>query len=339
MPSLAQVHIDVALTSFSLMYKNPSYVADMVFPIVPVNKRSGKYFIYRKEDFLTPSTIGPTGYISSIRKPGTEAAEIDFQVSNDSYYAQELAYREIVPDGETAIADDPIQPELDAAVQVNEKILLDNETMVASVALKRANYPASNKVVLTTGGTGTSWNSYASVNSNPLLDIKNGKIAVMKGILREANRALFSVDAARTLADHPLIKDLIKYVSSEALTMSGLPKIIRGLLTIEAAQQKNGAVEGLAYSGSNLWVADDLTQAALIYYANPNPSPRSVSMGHTFEAPDDATGMRGVSIRKWYEQKRKGLMVEGSTLRDWKIVSKDAGGLNVGGYLISSSTI
>ena len=55
MPALAQIHIDQALTNLSVMYRNAAYVGDQVLPILPVNKRSNKYFIYRKEDFLSPS--------------------------------------------------------------------------------------------------------------------------------------------------------------------------------------------------------------------------------------------------------------------------------------------
>src|SRR5206468_4931258 len=145
---------------------------------------------------------------------------------------------------------------------------------VAAIACKRANYPAANKVALTTGGTGTSWAQYASANSVPFTDIKNGKLAVIKGIAREANAFFLGVDTARTLADHPNVKDLVKYVHQDALTMSGLPKVLRGMAVIEGATQKNTAAEGAAYSGSNVWMADDATSMALIFYRNPSPSLR-----------------------------------------------------------------
>ena len=40
MPELAEIHIDVALTNLSVAYINEDYVADRVFPVVPVEKRS-----------------------------------------------------------------------------------------------------------------------------------------------------------------------------------------------------------------------------------------------------------------------------------------------------------
>ena len=121
--------------------------------------------------------------------------------------------------------------------------------------------------------------------------------------------------------------------------MSGLPAVLRGLEVIEGATQKNTAAEGAAFSGGNVWQADDGTALALVFYRNPNPSLRTVSLGYTFEAPDDATGARGYSVRRWREEARKGDMIEAAFMRDWRLVAVDSGGLAVGGYLITSVTV
>ena len=185
MPAIGQVHIDQALTHLSVMYRNSAYVADQVFPVVPVDKRSNRYFVYRKEDFLSASPISAGGSMLSLRRPGAEAAEIDYGLSTQSYYAEEYAYRGFVADAEVAASDSPLQPESDQAIQLTERLQLDNELAVANIVCKRANYPASNKAVLTTGASGTSWAQYASANSNPFTDIKNGKLAVIRGVARE----------------------------------------------------------------------------------------------------------------------------------------------------------
>ncbi len=338
MPAVSQVHIDQALTNLSVMYRNESYVADQVFPVVPVARRSDRYFLYRKEDFLTPSSATATGALASLRRPGTEAAEIDYSVSTATYYAEEYAYRGLVTDAEASAADNPMQPDSDQTIQLTERLMLDNEIAVAALVCKRANYPAAHKIALTGGGSGTSWAQYASANSNPFNDIKNGKLAVMKGIAREANALLLGVDTARTLADHPAVRDLVKYVHQDALTMSGLPKALRGMAVIEGATQKNTAAEGAAYSGAHIWQADDGSGMALIFYRNPTPTLRSVSLGYTFEAPDEATGVRGYAVRRWRDEKRKGTLIEASFLRDWRMIAVDGSGLAVGGYLITGAT-
>ena len=100
MPAVGQIHIDQALTNISVMYRNETYVGDQVFPAVPAPKRSDKYFLYKKEDFLTPSIASGTGALASLRRPGTEAAEIDYSVSTATYFAEEYSYRGLVTDAE-----------------------------------------------------------------------------------------------------------------------------------------------------------------------------------------------------------------------------------------------
>jgi len=39
-PTANQVHVDALLTNISIGYRNASYIADRLFPIVPVNKQS-----------------------------------------------------------------------------------------------------------------------------------------------------------------------------------------------------------------------------------------------------------------------------------------------------------
>jgi hypothetical protein len=338
MPSVRSLHVDVPLTNFSLMYRNPSYVADVAMPVVPVAKRADKYFTYDQSGFLSPSPLDAQGRPSTLRRPGTEAAEIDYSVGTSVYFAEEYAARGIVTDAEVAIADSPMQPDMDQTIQLTERLMLDNEIAVVGIVAKRANYPAGNKVALTGGGTGTSWAQYASANSLPFTDIKNAKLAVQKGLMKEANTFLAGIDTCRTLADHPLVKDLVKYTHQDALTTSGLPKVMRGLDVVEANGQKNTAAEGAAFAGGQIWLADDSTSMALIFYRNPTPTIKSVAFGYTFEAPDDASKARGFAVRRWREDKRKGNMIEVSFMRDWRLIAVDSNSKAVGGYLISNAT-
>ena len=112
MPAIGQVHIDQALTSLSVMYRNESYIADQVFPRIPVVKRSDKYFLYRKEDFLSSSKFNG-GIPVSLRRPGTDAAEVDYTLSTASYFAEEYAYRGMVTDAESAASENVLQPDTD----------------------------------------------------------------------------------------------------------------------------------------------------------------------------------------------------------------------------------
>ncbi|NLI59426.1 MAG: hypothetical protein GX387_13140 [Clostridium sp.] len=54
MPKMQDAHIDRALTNISVAYMQDekSFIADKVFPRIPVKKQSDVYFIYNKGDFF-----------------------------------------------------------------------------------------------------------------------------------------------------------------------------------------------------------------------------------------------------------------------------------------------
>jgi hypothetical protein len=321
------------------MYRNQSFIGEQVFPVIPVAVRSDKYFQYNIADFSSASPFTANNRPASLRSPGAEAAEIDYRVSTNNYYCEEYAYRGIVLDAEVAIADDPLQPDKDQTLQLTERLMLDNELMIAKKAGNIAGYSATNKEALTTSSTGTSWAQYASANSNPFTDIRYGKLAVIHGCMREPNHMALSVNTARVLADHPMLKDLVKYTHQDALTTSGLPKVLRGLMVHEGAGQVNVSAEGAGYSGGNIWQASDGTDMALIYYSNTSPTLRSVSYGYTFEAPDDRTGARGISIVRYRQETRKGVLIEAAFMRDYRNIAIDSLGNAGAGYLITSCTV
>jgi hypothetical protein len=350
MPSLGQIHIDQALTNVSVMYRNMAYVAGDVFPTVPVPKRSDKYFVYDKASFLSGTGLDAQGRPRSLRAPGAEAAEVDYTLSTQAYFAEEYAKRGIVTDAEVAYSDAPLQPETDQTLQLTEQLLIDNEMVVANIAGNTSNYPTANKKQLVSGaGTNpgdSSWNSYAQTNSNPFANIKAAKVQVISQIAKEPNAMFVGLDVARVLIDHPTIKDIVKYTDPETLTPAGLPKVLRGLTIMEGGAQKNTAAEGQPFSGGYIWEAVNgsgttYNGMALIYHKAPAPGLRMVSFGYTFEGPDDTTGVRGLSVRRWREDKRKGQLVEVSFLRDWRFIAVDgstngwaSAGLATGGYLI-----
>lgn len=339
MPSLSSVHIDRALTDVSIMYRNEFYIADQVLPILPVNKRSDKYFVYDPTMMLSGTTLDANGKPKSYRRPKSRPAEIDYTLSANPFFAEQYVLAELVDDESVAEADSPLQPEIDATEMLTDRIKLDCEIQAARLMFTTTNYPSANKVTLTTGGSGTSWASYSSANSKPLNNIRDGRTQVRKSIMRDANTLLMTQDVALTLADHPDIKDLIKYTNPDALTESGLPKKVRGLTVVEGSAQKNTSAEGAAFSGGNVWVDENGYSCALVLYVGSGAGPRSMHYGRTFEAPDATTGARGFSVRKYRDDPRRGLVVECGVTRAWQAIAVDSNSKAIGGYLIDSAMV
>mgnify|MGYP001583108182 FL=1 len=75
-PTARQSHIDTALTNISIGYRNAQYIAEQIFPAVPVGKQSDKFFTFTKADFFRDE--------AGVRAPGTRAARVAYNISTDS---------------------------------------------------------------------------------------------------------------------------------------------------------------------------------------------------------------------------------------------------------------
>ena len=127
-PTLNDIHVDAALTDFSLAYFQQSerYVAPNVFPTVNVNQRSGKYYKYTKNDLLRSD--------AKLRAPGTESAVRSYKLSTDSYNCEVYSIAIDVSAQERANADPALDPEEDAARVTTQDIMIARDRLWSSAA-------------------------------------------------------------------------------------------------------------------------------------------------------------------------------------------------------------
>lgn len=191
-PIYQQVHTDIPLTNMSVAYVNASFIADQIFPNVPVQNLSGKYFIYQKGDWLRREALP--------RAPGTRAVRGDYGLSASTYFCVEIAFAKGVPEEIVENSDAPLKPYEDAALFVTNNILLQKESDTASIAF------------------GTGWASSATPSptwdndtSDPLGDVETGMNSIASNIGREANKGVIGRAAWAKLRNHPDIVDRIKY--------------------------------------------------------------------------------------------------------------------------------
>lgn len=344
MPDLANVHIDTFLTNISIGYTNEMYLAETVWPVIPVPKRSDKYVIYNKDSFLRSSGTNPQGKPGSVRRPGTRSTAISFDISNNAFYAEQLAKHYPLTDAEVNYADSPLQPAVDATIALTETIKLDNEIAVSKKTMTRANYASGNKAQLVTNTT-----SWAAATGKPFsVDLQNAKKAVIKGIIRAATHMLLDYDAAVVLSQNAEYVERVKYTTKEALTEAGLLPVLAGLTVLEARSQYATSDEGITpvTTGYN-WVDDQGEDSCLVFHRPATVTGlRTVQFGATFEAPDDTLGARGFVVKRWREEWKDAEMIEVRTTRDWRGTCTDgstngdgANGYFTGGYLISGCTL
>jgi len=304
MPWAPDVHIDQALTTLSISYKNESLIYDRVLPAIPVDKRSDLYFIYGREQFRK---------LDDLVRPGSVSPEWERTISRDSYNCERHAQKQLITDAERRLSDNPLQPDADTTEFLTDRVMNQREFNTISLVTDSTQVPNN----LTLSGT-SQWSDY--VNSAPLTNIKNGRLIARFGALREANMMTMSLDVALGLADHPSVKDLIKYTSPGNISSSGLPNVIRGLQVNVAGAYIDTSNPGQTPSFATVWGKN-----ALIHYTNPAPGGlKTITFGASFEAPDDTTGVRGFSMMKWRDEARHGDYVECANTYTLKLIAPTA---------------
>lgn len=293
-----QVHIDTALSQLSIAYPQPDLVfKDEVFPIVPVDARSGLYFVSSKQRFRQVIDTGAPG-----AKPNELALELD---QKKSYYCDPHKLNLPTPDEVEENADPGADLDIENMILLTDGVRLNEEISGAAV-LNTTN------ITQNTTLSGTSqWSDF--VNSDPFLvvDQKRTVIRNATGVL--PNRMLIPEAVFLVLRNHPKLIQRVVFTESglhtpltadQMATAFGVEKIVI------AAGLKNSAIEGRADSLTSIWGKN-----VVLYYKASAPGRRIVSLGYTFMwMVTPGTNGRltgnlsspngGVLIKRWREEGR-----------------------------------
>jgi len=304
-PTAQQVHIDTALTNVAIRYSNGAYIADQIFPNIPVQKQTDKYFVFAKADWYRDD--------AGVRAPGTRAPRVDYNLSTSNYTCLEYAAAKPVPDEVVENADTPLQPMIDATNYVSEKLLIKKEIDVFSVVFGSSVWSAS-------ATASPTWDDDAS---DPLTDIETGVYTVEAAIGRTVNTGVIGRGLWRYLKNHPDVIDRIKggaTPSDPALLQTAAVAAILDLPRLLVARAIKNTGEELAtasYSligGAYLWVG----------YVTTGPSISEPSAGYTFS-------WRNPVVSRFREDQEHQSVVEIRASWDAKATASDAG------YLISAA--
>jgi len=321
MPNRASIHIDSALTNVSVAYiqDETSYIADQVFPMVPVQKKSDRYFVYDKGDFFRDE--------AKERAPGTESAGGDYDLDNTpSYYARRYAFHKDVTDEDRDNADSPLAPDIDATQFVTQKMLLRREAVFASKFLTTGVWGTNVGGVSTGESLGTSfrkWSDYSA--SNPAKDIRYLKTLIAGQTGFDPNVLTLSYDVYNMLLDHPLVLDRIKYTS--AALPGKVASIMAAMFDVEKVVVAKSVVNSAAKGASNS-INFAISNRALLSYAAKNPGIKTPSAGYNFAWTGLlGSGAYGNRIVKFPVPLRgiETVRIEGEMCFDCKVVGADLG--------------
>lgn len=304
MPNPADVHVDSALTDFSVAYlqKPEASIARRAFPVVNVPKHSDKYFVYTIADHMST--------VMRKRAPGTAAADRTIALSNASYFCDVLSLAYNVSAQEKANADPAIDPEEDAVKILLQDAMIKEELDWATIAFASS--------WGTNTSPGTVWSNAAAY---PISDLTTGIRTVLLATGMRPNVLALGADVWYTgLSIHEDLVDRLPDNSARIVTKDFVANLL-GLDEILVSEVVyNSAQEGLA--ASNAFAAT--RTSALLFYRNPNPGRLAANAGATFAW----TGLAGPGVEvKRYDVPKDDAYprIELNVARDFKIVGSALG--------------
>lgn len=283
MPQVASgvVYVDQALTDVSIRYTNKTFIAEQVFPILPVLKETGLVFKFDKENLRSPQTTLRGDYARSER--------VDYGLAQVPYgplleHSIEVPLSQRLLDMYQA----PLQPEINATNTASEKLLIEKELGLSGFLSTAANFSASQYVTLSGGAQ---WSDY--VNSKPFNDVQLGTTIVLKNSTMKPNTVVMGRQVYDQLVNHPNLTDRLKYTAratNEEITnaigdLFGVKNVLIGEAIV------NVAVEGGSDSLGFVWGKN-----VYLLYVTDTPAVESVSAGYHLTLKDKRF------VDKWYEQ-------------------------------------
>lgn len=323
MPTRQQIHIDRALTNISVAYMQDAsnFIADKVFPVIPVQKQSDTYFVYNRDDFFRDE--------AGLRAKGTESAGGDYDVEQaPPYFAKKWAFHMDVTEEDRVNADDPLKPNQDATEFVSQKLLLRRENIWAQTFFKDGVWGTDITGVDSMPSGGTQFLQFDQATSDPIQVMSNLSIQMTENTGYKPNTLVLSPYVLNALMQHDDIIDRIKYTQKGIVSLDLLATLfdVENVYVPRAVQNTAPKGKGSALNPSAMSFV--MGKHALLMYVEKNPGIKKPSAGYTFAW----TGLKGAGAfgnrivridMPWLGMDTE--RIEGEMAFDMKTVSKDLG--------------
>jgi len=306
MPQAKDMHIDVPLSNLAIQLgSGGGFVADTVFPVLPVQKESDKYYIFEREEIDDD--------VQTLRADGAEANEIEWSTTTDTYSAEEYALRHLVTKRTLDNADTPLRPKQTTTRKLLGKLRVGIE--------KRVNALLDNTTTFEDDTPSVKWDAGASVVIEENVD--DAKLAFVKQCGHEPTHIIIPKAVSKVVKRDSTVRELIKYTQSNLLVNGDLPPTLWNMNVVIPGSLQNEAAPGLTESIDFIWDGDNV----ILVYVDPNPGLETCSVGYQFRKAQE--GNLDIAVTTYLVPNRKGEMVEVSVINDEKVVCTECG------YIIS----
>lgn len=298
------LHIDTLLSAMAIAYRPMGFIADMAFPVVPVDKQSNVYPIWDQAELFRAD--------DDARAPGVEANIVQPTVSSGTYFAKNYALKTplVLEDRENM---DPGYYALMREGRVRflkDKLMLGMELRVATLC-NTANVGSTAPVT-------SAW-SLAAVDAIGHVATAIANVQDLTGY--RPNRAVFGVQAWRLFRQNAFTRAAVFGSNASGQPNGGWANASQVAQLLELDQvlvggaYQNTANEGVAQTLASIW-----GYKVLLYYAPLAPSLDVPSFGYSFRW--DRPGIPNMQAEVHpFDTRRKSEEVELGYYQDEKVTA------------------
>jgi len=319
-PTYGDVHVQAALTAISVAYlqSEEHYIADKVFPVVPVVHQADRYFVYTKDDYFRDE--------AQLRADATESAGSGFNLQTQSYSAGVWALHKDVGDQTRRNADPAVDIDVASTKFVMQRMLIRRDRFFAAsfMALNKWGTDVTGAVAGNGTTTTTFWNDDG--NGDPFSDIATAQTTILQNTGLEPNTLVLAFPVYQALRKHPLVIDRIKY-TSPAYAGNITPQLMAEAFDVERVLVSKG-VYNTAAQGQTGSYSFIVGKNALLCHSARAPGLWTPSAGYTF-AWQGFTGLNSMGVRvlqipmPWLGSSM--VRTEAEMAFDMQVVGKDLG--------------
>lgn len=309
-PTQSDVHVNAPLTNVSIAFiqKQDRFIADKVFPNVPVMKQGDVYYSFPKSNWFRTE--------AQKRAPATESAGSGYTLTTGSYFAQVTAIHKDVDDQMRANADSMLNPDRAAAEFLTQQCLLRRD-----LDWKASFFTTSLWTGSSTGTDITPSTLWSAPLSTPIADITAEISAMEKKTGFKPNKLVLGAPVWYVLKNHPDFLDRIKYTQTGIVSLDLLAAVLELDEVLVASAVQNTANEGATDSMDYIF-----GKAALLCYAAPTPALEMPSAGYVFSWTGYlGAGAQGNRMKRFRMEELSADRLECEMAYDMKQIAADLG--------------
>jgi hypothetical protein len=323
MPIDYRGHADVVLSGVSMEFAQDQqdYIADRVFPTLPVDLQSSEFPVFPIGWFLRDHVRE--------RPLGEEPIEATYGLDYDTYRVKEYALAATIDDRERAniAPGTAYNPDETHVRFLTDNHLVHKEKVWANRFFRLGVWSVDLDGVTSTTPTSAQITQWDVPTSDPQRVTKNLKKRIRRRVGKSANGLVAGEDVDETLFSHPAIIERTKYTSSDSVDEA----LIRAYLGLDfylvPMAMQNVAVELAPQFGDNLNLSPIVNpKGALFLYRNPRVGTKMATGGLTFHW-RGLLGGQGFQMPVYRERKRRAWTdwFAVRTAYDMRVVAPDAG--------------